>query len=343
MALIDIFNDNAFSMVELTAALKDIDYQPGTLSAMNIFTKKGVRTESVAMERQAETIRLVPTTPRGSAPTPNRGRNPRNIRDFRGVRLALSDRITASEIQNIRAFGSETELKQVQTEVAERMTEMRNDMELTKENMRLGAVQGIVLDADGSELYNWFTLWGITPPASITFNFNTLVDGKFREKCAQIIREMARAAKGSWVNTQSRVTALCGDVFYDNLVRNAEVRETYKGWQAAASLREEVGAPWEIFPFGGIDWMNYRGTDDDSSTVGIKPNEVKLFISGARDLFMEIYTPGEFFDTINQPGQEVYALTIPDDKRNAFVDVEEYSYPLFACTRPATLRKGTVA
>jgi hypothetical protein len=51
----------------------------------------------------------------------------------------------------------------------------------------------------------------------------------------------------------------------------------------------------------------------------------------------------EFFDTNNVPGQEFYALTIPDRDRNAFVDIEVYSYPLYIATRPEMLQRGKLA
>lgn len=336
MATIDIFNDDAFGLVELTAALEDVDYLPDGLAAMNIFTEKSSRTESVAIERKDNTLVLVPTTPRGAAPVVN-SVNPRNVRNFSGVRLAKSDRITASELAGVRAFGSDSEFVQVQQEVLGRLTDIRNDMELTHEHMRLGAVQGIVLDADGSELFNWFDAWDITQPAEISFDFTDLVDGKLREKTTQLIRLMARNSKGAW-SPRAQVGALAGDEFYDALIKNKEVRDTYLGWSAAADLRAS-GMPWEPFPFGGIQWMNYRGTDDNQ-TVAIDPKKVKFFPIGAPGAFLRVNTPGEFLDTVNQPGQEYYALTIPDEKRNAYVDVELYSYPLYVATRPKMLLRG---
>ena len=33
-------------------------------------------------------------------------------------------------------------------------------------------------------------------------------------------------------------------------------------------------------------------------------------------------------------------MIVPDEKRNAFVDVEVYSYPLYVCTTPGVLYRG---
>lgn len=344
MALINIFDDDAFSMIELTDALRDIEYRPSALGSMGIFTPKSVRTETIAIERKADKLALVPTSLRGAPPTSNKSQERRNMRDFRTVRIATEDRITASEIANIRAFGQESELVQVQSEVADRMTQMRDNQELTKEHMRLGAVQGIVLDADGSTIYNWYTEWGIVQPTEKTYNFATLIDGAFRKECNSVIREMGRASQGAWT-VGTRVGALCGDQFYDSLTQNAEVRATYLASQGAQDLKTNA-LPWQSFNFGQIEWINYRGTDDQpggTAKVGIDPNKCKFFPIGAPGAFLEVHGPGEFFDVINQPGRDYYALQIPDNERNAHVDVELYSYPLHVATRPKMLLRAKLA
>lgn len=338
MATIDIFNDNAFSMVELTAALEDVEYKPQWLGSIGLFQEESRRTSTVWIENRDQVLTLVPVTPRG-APLPQLTVGKRKGRNFESVRVAKGDRINASEIANVRAFGTDTELLQMQEEVTTRQTMIRDDLELTHEHMRLGAIQGKLLDADGSELYNWYDEFGIAEAAELVFNFATLIDGAFREKCAQIIRDMTRAAKGSWT-PQTQVYALAGDQFYDALIKNKEVRDTYIGWAAAKDL--QVASYWEPFQFGSINWVNYRGTDDGSK-VAVAPDKVRFFPVGARGAFLRINTPGEFFDTINLPGKPFYGLTVPDRDRNAWVDVETYSYPLYIATRPGMLRKGRAA
>lgn len=339
MAGMDIFADNAFGLVEMSAAIEEIEYRPEWLGTLPMWTRKAIRTETVAIEKRGDTLKLVPTTPRG-APLPQNTPKGRDIRPFRTSRIAKGDRITASEIANIRQFGTESEFVQVQAEVADRMTDIRTDMELTHEHMRLGAIQGIVLDADGSVIYNWFTEWQIAQPAVQTFNFATLINGTLRTKLTQVIRAMTKAGKGL-ITAQTQFYAMAGDDFYDALIASPEVRATYLGWSAAADLRG-AGLPYEEFPFGGFNWVNYRGTDD-GSTVAIASNEVKFFPVNAPGLFLRVQGPGEFFDTINQPGQDYFAMTIPDKDRNAFVDVELYSYPLYAVTRPQVLQRGRLS
>lgn len=337
MATIDIFNDDAFGLIEMTAALEDIEYKPNFLGTLGIFIERSVRTETVFIERKGDVLSLVQSTPRG-APLPQLVKGTRNARNFNSIRIAKGDRLTASEIAGVRAFGSESEFESMQGEVATRAARLMDDIELTHENMRLGAIQGLVVDADGSTLFDWATEWSIALPAEQTFVFADLVGGKFREKCNQIIRAMARAAQGAFRPTTT-VHALCGDEFYDNLIRNDEIRETYKNWQDAQALRGEAVGPWESFPFGRITWHNYRGTDDGSK-VAVPVGKCKFFPVGAADVFQRVNTPGEWFDVVNTPGQQFYGITVPDRDRNMWVDVEVYSYPLYICTRPGVLARA---
>ncbi len=343
MATIDIFGNNAFSMTTLLEAMSEQEYQPSFLRNRGIFTPRRVRTETVAIESKEGVLSLIKTSERGAPPVAG-GAGKRKIRDFRTVRIAKSDRITASEISGIRAFGSETELAQVQTEVADRLngpSGLMRDVELTWENMMLGAVQGIVVDADGDIIENYFSAFGVTQPAEIDFDLDNAdpASGAVRKKCNQVIRTMQKAAKGAWVPGRTMVEAIVGDNFWDDLTAHPEVRQTYLNTQQAAELRNDVGMAYEEFTYGGIRWVNYRGTDDGSK-VAIGTDKAHFYPVNAPGAFLMAFSPGEFFDTINLPGQDVYPMIIPDEKRNAFVDVELYSYPLPIATRPAMLLRA---
>lgn len=337
MAGIDIFSGDAFSTFELTAALDNIPYKPQFLGELAIFDPRPVMTEVVAVEQRDNTLALVQTTSRG-APLEQRPKDGRTIRDFRTVRVAKGDRLMASELQGIRAFGSTSELEAVQAEVMRRNIALRNDVELTHENMRLGAVQGIVTDADGTTIRNYFTEFGITQPTEVDFDLDNAspASGAVRKKCNSIIRAMQKAAKGLWT-PGTRVFALAGDAFFDDLSAHPEVRETFLNWQAAADLRG--GNAYQSFPYGGITWVNYRGTDD-GTTVALNTDQAKFFPVGAPGVFQQAMSPGESFDWVNTPGQNIYALQVPDRDRNQYVDLEVYSYPLYICTRPGMLQRA---
>jgi hypothetical protein len=337
MAGMDVFKADAFSMAGMLAAIENVDYKPQFLGSLNLFTPSPVRTRVIQVESRDGVLRLIPTSPIGAPLTPQT-RDKGKLINLSTVRLAKEDALRADEIQGIRAFGSETELTQVQVEVARRLQKLHDDMELTWEHHRLGAVQGILLDADGSPIVNYFTAFGVAQPGEVEMNFATLANGEVREKIeSEIVRPLIRAAKGAFV-TGSRIQAIVGDEFWDAFMKNAEVRTSYLNWVAAAELRQ--GTAFSSFHFAGVDWQNYRGTDD-GTTVSIAADEAKFFPVNAPGVFEVAWAPAEFLDTANQPGVPVRPLVLPDPSgRNAYVNIEVYSYPLFLVKRPLTLRSA---
>jgi hypothetical protein len=341
MITMDVFNSSAFSAVSLTGAINQKPFVPSFLGDLGLFTDKPIRTTAAVLESMNGTLTLVPTTPRG-APLPEESRDKRVIKYFETVRIAKGATITAAEIQNVRAFGSETDVQQVANEVAALYEKISFDIQLTWENMRLGAVQGIVLDADGTTtLNNWFTNWGIVQPNEVDWdldNITTALSGAIRNKCSATIRTAIRALGGLWVPGRSYLMGLCGDTFFDQLTQNQEVKNTYLATSQAADLREN-NAPFETFRYGGITWVNYRGTDD-TTTTGINTLLVKFVPVNVPGLFECAWAPAETFDFVNTPGKPLYAIPVKDLARNAWQRMELYSYPLHFCTRPAALLRG---
>lgn len=342
MASIDIFKNDAFSTFQMTEAVEKVPFQPLALGEMNIFTPDPIRTTAVAVEQRQGVLKLIGFSQRGQEGT-QRTTEKREMRYFDVPRLMHSDTIYAHELQNIRAFGTESELMGVQTEVARRTagpTGLMASVEYTKEYLRLAAVQGLVIDPkDGSTLYNWFDEFGITANTEVAFNLAAGTANSIRPLVNAIKRTMARKAQGAFTS-QVKVIGLCGDSFYDLLTNHPDVIRTFLNFQDARDIRNgNAGAAFEAFDFAGVTWVNYRGSDDNS-TVKIADDKVKFFPQGAPGIFREAMAPGESFEWANTPGKPIYMMNIPDRDRNMWVKLEAYSYPLFLCTRPEVLHSG---
>ncbi|BEV15141.1 major capsid protein [Herbaspirillum sp. DW155] len=340
--ILNIFQQDAFSAVALTDAVQRNPYQPTGLGELNIFDPNPIRTTALAVEEREGKLALIPFSERGAEGT-QRQTEKRKMRYFDVPRLMHDDTLYATELQNIREFGQESVLMQVEAEVARRLsgpTGLLSSVEYTKEYLRLAAVQGMVLDPkDGSVLYNWFDEFGITQSAEVAFNLAAGTANTLRPICNGITRSMARAAKGSFTST-TRVFALCGDSFYDLFTNHPDVIRTFVNWSDATALRDNSqGAAFAAFDFGGITWLNYRGSDDNS-TIKIADDKVKFFPVGAPGIFREANAPGETVDWVNTPGKPVYVLPIFDTQRRMWWKMEAYAYPLFICTRPEVLQSG---
>jgi hypothetical protein len=340
VSILNIFRNDAFSTVELTAAIERVPYLPTGLGDLGIFEDKPIRTTALAVEERSGKLVIIPTSARGTPPT-ERTTEKRKMRYFETPRIAHSDTLYAAELQSIREFGQESVLMQVQAEVGRRLagpTGLTSNMEYTWERHRLGAVQGKLLDADNSVLFDWFEEFGIDEPEEIAFNLSNPAaeDGDLRMLCNEIVRKMMRASQGAWTPS-TRVQALCGDGFWDKFTRHQDVLKTYFNWEAAKELRQ--GGAFKSMAFGDIDWMNYRGSNDNSE-IAIGHDEVKFFPVGAPGVFQRALAPGESFEWVNTPGKPIYVQPIFDLQRNAWWKQEVYSYPLHICTRPEMLLSG---
>jgi major capsid protein E len=337
MLTMDVFKQDAFSATSLTAAVNKVGYVPGFLGSIpGLFDPVPVRTKEIYIEGRETEAALIQTSPRGAPPDELKD-GLREARPFTTRRIATRSRIMASELFGIREFGSETELKQLQTEIARRQFLMKRNMDLTVENLRLGCVTGSVLDADGSTIYNWATEFGQTIPAEVDFDLDAAspASGILRTRCTAAIRSMSRGLKGLGGNGV-RFMSIAGDDFWDALISHKEVVQTYLNYQAAAALREPVA--WESFNFGGITWTNYRGTDD-GTTVAVASTKAKFFPVAA-GIFQWAMAPGESFEHLGQMGQMFYSRIVVDDKRDEWADVEQRSYPLPVCTMPQALYRA---
>ena len=338
MAALDVFHQDIFSEIALTTAVDKFPYNPTGLGELNLFEDDPIRTTALAVELRAGKLTLVPFSERGEAGA-QRTTEKRQALYFDVPRLMVSDTIYANELQNIRAFGSETELMQVETEVARRLngpTGLTSLIEYTWEYQRLAAIQGMCLDSDGSVRYNFFSEFGITQAAEVGFNLSANLEGSLRPICNNIVRSMARASKGAFLPS-TEVYALCGDQFWDQLTNHVDVLKTYYNWAAAEELRK--GSAFQAMKFGGINWFNYRGSDD-TTTIAVPTDKVKFFPKGAPGVFKRALAPGESFEWVNTPGKPVYVMPIFDRDRRSWWTMEAYSYPLHICTRPEVLMSG---
>lgn len=342
MASLDVFRGDMFSTIALTTAVDKIPFKPGALGEMDIFEPDPIRNTTLAIESRQGKLVLVPFSERGQDGT-QRTTEKRKGFFFDIPRLMHDDTITANELQNIRAFGSETELMQIEAEVARRVagpTGLVSNIEYTWEFQRLAAVQGLCLDSDGTVKFNFFNEFGITPATEVPFDLAAAAPNTLRPICNGIVRSMARASQGAFIPGRTRVMALCGDVFYDEFTNHPDVIRTFINWSAAADLRDgSQGAAFDAFSFGGITWNNYRGSDDTTS-IAIQSDRVKFFPVGAPGVFKVAYAPGESFEWVNTPGKPIYLMPIFDRDRNAWWKVEAYSYPLHICVRPEILQTG---
>jgi hypothetical protein len=336
MASMNIFKNSAFSTMSLSGVVQKLDYVPQLLGSLNLFEVEKVRSRHIFVDRTEGGLTLIPTSADG-APPEDLVKDGRDVVALKTTRLAKRFTLYAHELDGIRATGTESELMQVQREYAKRLGRIRADMELTHEFHRLGALQGVLLDANGTDvIYDYSAEFEEAIPAAIDFNLGN-AGTNVQKVCKDLVRSMTRSGKGALAGAS--IHALAGDDFYDDLVSHPNVEKFYLNQTAARDALRDQGQVFESFRIGGITYHNYRGTDDNA-TVAVPTDEAKFFPVGGRDVFKVAYSPLEAMEYVNTPGEKIYAMNVPDRDRNMWTKGEIYSYPLYVCQRPSVLRRA---
>lgn len=342
MSILDIFKQDAFSVTTMSDAMKEIKHVPGYISRRGLFSTSSISTLSVAIEKDKEqNLMLVPASPRGG-PGSTFGKNKRSMRMLVVPHFEVNDAVYADEVQGVRAFGAEFAVETLQARIADRAAEASQFFALTEEYHRLKVITtGKLYDSDGTTvIYDYATEFGESLPAEIDFSFDTNVDGKLRNFCAKVHRDMAASLDGL---PFSGIEFLCGDQFFDDLVANAEVRATYLGFEQATALRNAVVSgsgqndTFGEVVFGGIRFINYRGSFLGAAAV--HTDKAFGYPTGVPGLFRTIYAPADYIETVNRPGQRLYAKQY-DMQNGKGVNLDFQSNALHYCTRPRVLTRA---
>lgn len=330
------FATPAFSMAALTSAINIIPNRFGRMEALNIFPVKPVRTRQIIVEEQNGVLNLLPSMPPGSPGTVGT-RGKRTVRSFVIPHIPHDDVVLPEEVQGLRAFGSETEMESIAGVMARHLETMRNKHAITLEHLRMGALKGVILDADGSVIYDLYDEFNITP-TSINFELSNK-ETPVKKKCAEVLRHLEDNLKGEFM---TGIHVLCSPEFFDALTGHAKVELAFTHWQQGIVLINDMRSG---FTFGGITFEEYRGQATDingTSRRFIAAGEAHAFPLGTIDTFGTYFAPADFNETANTLGQTIYAKQEPR-KFDRGTDLHTQSNPLPMCHRPGVLVKLTMA
>lgn len=347
--MLDIFNRTGFGVLEMTALVNKQPYVPGQISRSGLFESAGVRTLAVAIEERNGDLSLVAPTPRGG-PGETTDNEKRKLRDFRIPHFQRDDAVVADEVQDLRAFGAEGDVGQVETLesiLAEKMRKHTSALDATLEHQRCGAIKGLIVDKFGGVMADLYQAYGLAAAVPVEFDFGTASFG-FRKACATVQRTIEDALDENY--GVDGVDAWCGPDFFEAALQNAEYRSTFLNTPAAAAL--QANAWTQSFSYGGINFMRYRtgrraaasaaaqGAASANNTPAgfIGANEVR-FVPRVPGLFLTRFAPADYIETVNTMGLPRYAKVWPDPngkRANLEVQMNAMSW----CTRPEALLGG---
>jgi hypothetical protein len=338
MPSLDIFDSDPFSLQSLTARANQLPEVPTLIGDLGVFEEDGVTTIVVSVEKQDEGLTLVGSSQRGG-PGESVGGNTRNLRSFTVPHFQRNDSVKADEVQGIRAFGTESDVETVLQRVDQKIARHTRSLDFTLENLRLGAINGIILDKDGSVLLDVYAAFGISQPPAVDFLLGSSTTN-VRDKCAQVRDAIEDALEGEQV---TQVYGLAGNTFFGKLVTHNAVEKTYANWQAAINLRADPRLPFE---FGGISWLRYHTKPKAKKARGNQPmiedSGARFLVKGVSELYITRFAPADYEDTVNTLGLPRYARQYPMPNGKGR-ELEVQSNPLSMCTRPEALQNATTS
>lgn len=335
MATLDIFNNDAFSVSQLTQTIVDIPRVPTQLGDEGLFTEQGLTTTTMMIERMGSGLKLVPTAPRGGVRA-TVGREKRKLIPIAAVHLPQGDTIMADEVQNVRAFGSESEVESVQRLVNRQLALLKGNIDLTLEHMRIGALKGKVLDADGvSEIWDLYSIFGMQQQG-LAFNIankSSTVD--LKEKCVALKRLIQKAMGG---RSFRRVRVKCSESWFDKFVGHDKMAKAWELWNSGAFARQDQTEG--DFEFAGVVFQIYAGGVGDHEFI--PEGKAYAYPEGVPNMFQTWYAPGDYMETVNTMGSPYYANQRLLDF-NKGVELETQSNPIMLNTLPEAVIELTTA
>lgn len=346
MPVWDVFNSDAFGLVEMVAALEKMPYSPGMISRLGIFSSEGVNNKTIVIEERDGVLSVLPYKERGDHPT-TLDRNLGTARPIIIPHVPAESNIYPQQVVGVREFGTENEYVDIESIRNRELAKHAAHFDVTEEWHRLCAVRGILLQNDGTTpIQNIFTFFGVTAVAAIDFDLAAATTGAFHADINNIHRTMADEL--TIAPYSGRVIAVCGNTFYDELTQRPEVVGAITEQQAnnarAGTTAEEsflmANHVYQSFVYKDIMWMNYRGNNNLINNW-IAAGNAHFFPVGVPGLFRTWYAPSErYLDTVNTVGRPRFtrAYVEPD---NTKVNIYSEMNDLQLCMQPRVLLTGT--
>lgn len=333
--MMDIWDGDGFTIQSLTAAINNEPYRPGQVSASGIFAEDGVTTTRISIEERNGKLGLVEPTKRGG-PGETTDDEDRNLVPFDVDHYERNDSVLADEVQNVRAFGSESTLETIEQRVQRKGMRHAQDLTMTLEHQRVGAIKGIVTSKGGKTLHDLYSRFGIAVPGAVSLELD--VEGT---KVGSLWQDVVYAIEDDLDEPYDGIHVFTGRDFHRSLWTHKSVTETFLYNNGAAVLRQDVP---NVFEFGGATWERYRTGAKATANLGapyIAANEARVVVKGVPDLFITRFAPADYEETVNTSGLPFYMKQYPKlNGKGREIEVQMNAISL--CTKPKTLRRLTL-
>lgn len=330
------FENKAFELIELVRAINLRKHKPMQVGSLGIFRTRGSLTTKIATEERGSAVTLIQTSEPG-APAEQQTPPKRTVRLARAPQIKREALITAAELRDLRAYGSETAQATLEQIRDEYLMDLGDSVDVTHEHMLFGALTGVLKDADGTTLLDYFDFFGETQESEFDLNLDSSTEGEVTGIVRGIVRTCINnlGADGALVD---HVHCYASPETMDALVKSKDFRESYKFDGPSSMLRE--GTVFRPILWQDVIWEEYRlGNSGFSGGAWLAANKAIFFPVGPA-IYDLHFAPGDFLDAIDAPGLPMYARAATDPEMNRWLKLHVQSNPLPIVTRPKCLLKA---
>lgn len=353
--------NNINGLVDLTETINVIPNSWGLFNQLGIFDTERKSLKTVQVPRTTWDEGLIPDRNWDERNSANRGPT-RSYLTAPIPHFPLDDYITPNDIDGKVAFTeiyAGTQIETVAATRARKMMGIRMNHALTLEAARaqlittgtVYAPSGTLRQSYGATI-NWYQEFGVTrteltmPLADDTANV-----------LASIEPILAAAQDGLMSGAIiERMVAVASPTFFNALISHPAVVDSYKYFaqtQGQSILNGRLtanvyglDARYRTFEYGGILWIEYRGSYVDRNTGVTVPyipvGDAYVFPQVASDaMFKTYFAPANRFDTINTVAQEAYFFEYMGEKQDKIEIMTESNF-MNAILRPQALIRVSI-
>ena len=280
-----------FDCTEMTAAVNKLPARPFFFKPL--FEVKGVKTTTVSLDIRKGRIVLIGDSERNTAPESLAGRGAkREWKHLSCAHLAQMDTLAPEDLQDVRAFGS-TEPISVAAVYNDKMQQLKDNLAATMEFHRLGAIKGVVLDADGTTvLHDIFNTFGATKK-TLDISFPKTAADDANPILTSILKAKRHVEAAMGGTPFDHIECIIGSDAYDMLTSHKLVREYFERW---LSNRENFGNNdyrKRGFPYGGLTFVERSDVVGGQTMVAAKKGHVYPVGPG---IFKQYHAPADWMD-----------------------------------------------
>lgn len=336
------FGDN-FAVQDFTQELAMVPNIRTPLSDLNLFRNESISTTSVTFEQTFGTLGLISDVYRGGQVLANSDET-RKLHTYAVPYFKVVDRLTAADIQGVRAYGTADQAETQAAALERKMIRMKRSALMTSEYSKFYAItQGKIYSPSGAVAHSsFYTDFGVVRK-EIDFNLEvagTDVLAKIEEAVAHVQDNLLSG------DVYSGLVCLCSPEFFAALVSHPKCVSAFTYYSSTQEpLRNRLGGNTTLhreFQYGGVLFREIRdGVHNGTTTTRFIGTDEAYFLPlGTEDTFVSYWAPSNKMQLSNTLGEEMYLWQYNDSKGES-LDLELEFSQVHLIRRPQAVVKAT--